>query len=551
MTAVEQGKRLLKYVTKEKKDVLNIYFYAILSGLVQLSLPLGIQAIISFAMGATMVTSIYLLIGFVVLGTWLVGYFRVMVMEIIEKIQQKIFVEYAISFSETLPNVKLEKTNQYYLPELVNRFFDTQNLQKGISKILLEIPTAVIQILFGIILLSFYHPWFLIFGGVVIIGVFVIFKYTSYKGIETSIIESDKKYHVVSWIEDIASSIKSFKINKHTQLHLKETDERVLDYLKYRTQHFKVLLFQYKSIIFFKVLITLVMLVIGTYLLVNQKLNIGAFIAAEIVVLTILNAVEKLIKSLESYYDVITSLSKLSKVTDLPKEEIQDDVLTIAEEIYRIEFKNVSFGFGDEYILKDLNFKISPKSLHVISGELSSGKSILVNLISGIYAPSSGHILYNEISSINLTQEEIRKKISIQTDDIDVFKGTVLENIQLGNEKTSVEKINAIAKKIGINQFSTNFTNGYLTKIQDGNSQLSYSNKKIILLLRALSTEHDVIILEDPYNGLSVDIKYRMFDFFKELSKEKTLIIVSQDHELIQISDHHFHLNKGNLEIIK
>jgi ABC-type bacteriocin/lantibiotic exporter with double-glycine peptidase domain len=73
MTAKEQGKRLLKYITKERKDVLNIYFYAMLSGLVQLSLPLGIQAIISFAMGATMVT-IYILIAFVVLGTWLVGF---------------------------------------------------------------------------------------------------------------------------------------------------------------------------------------------------------------------------------------------------------------------------------------------------------------------------------------------------------------------------------------------------------------------------------------------------------------------------------------------
>lgn len=183
MTAKEQGKRLLKYITKERKDVLNIYFYAILSGLVQLSLPLGIQAIISFAMGATMVTSIYILIAFVVLGTWLVGFFRVKVMEIIEKIQQKIFVEYAISFSETLPKIKLEKTNQYYLPELINRFFDTQNLQKGISKILLEIPTAIIHILFGIILLSFYHPWFLAFGAIVLVGVVLIFNYLNIRNL--------------------------------------------------------------------------------------------------------------------------------------------------------------------------------------------------------------------------------------------------------------------------------------------------------------------------------------------------------------------------------
>ena len=174
----EQGLKLFKYITKERKDVGNIYFYAVFSGLVQLSLPLGIQAIISYAMGATMVTSIYLLIALVVVGTWLVGFFRLKVMQIIEKIQQKIFVEYSIAFAEKLPKLNLTKINKYFLPELVNRFFEMPNLQKGISKILLDIPTAIIQIFFGIILLSFYHPWFLIFGLIVLLGVIFIFRIT-------------------------------------------------------------------------------------------------------------------------------------------------------------------------------------------------------------------------------------------------------------------------------------------------------------------------------------------------------------------------------------
>ena len=89
-TPKQHGYNLFKFSTKEKKDVTNIYFYAILNGLVYLSIPLGIQSIVSFVMGATMATSIYLLIIFVVIGTWLVGYFRLKVMQIIEKIQQKI-----------------------------------------------------------------------------------------------------------------------------------------------------------------------------------------------------------------------------------------------------------------------------------------------------------------------------------------------------------------------------------------------------------------------------------------------------------------------------
>ena len=110
----KSSRALFKYITKEKKDVTAIYVYAILSGLVQLSIPLGIQAIVSFVMGATMVTSLYLLIAFVVLGTFLTGFFRIKVMQIIEKIQQKIFVEFAIAFAEKLPKVDLSANKKYY-----------------------------------------------------------------------------------------------------------------------------------------------------------------------------------------------------------------------------------------------------------------------------------------------------------------------------------------------------------------------------------------------------------------------------------------------------
>ena len=90
MAYTDFSKKLLNYLKKEKNDVFTIYIYAILSGLVNLSIPLGIQAIVSYAFGATMVTSIYILIGFVTLGTWLVGFFQVRVMDILEKLQQKI-----------------------------------------------------------------------------------------------------------------------------------------------------------------------------------------------------------------------------------------------------------------------------------------------------------------------------------------------------------------------------------------------------------------------------------------------------------------------------
>jgi ATP-binding cassette, subfamily B, bacterial len=545
----QHGYNLFKYVTKEKKDVTNIYFYAILNGLVQLSVPLGIQSIVSFVMGATMATSIYILIAFVVLGTWLVGYFRLKVMQIIEKIQQKIFVEFSLAFAEKLPKVNLSATRKYYLPELVNRFFDTQNLQKGISKILLEIPTALIQILFGILLLSFYHPWFLVFGALVVICVVIIFRFTMESGIKSSIEESDKKYEVASWIEDIAASIKTFKLNSKTEAHLSGTDERVVKYLDDRTSHFRVLVFQYKTIIAFKVVITLVMLVIGTYLLVNQQLNIGAFIATEIVVLSIMAAVEKLIISLESYYDVIAALAKLNKVTTLQEEKFGEITFDHNNDGFEVEFKDVNFAFNDHHrILENINFKIPENSLTIISGQLGAGKSLLLNMMTGFYDPTSGSILFDKIPLKNIDKVSLRSQIGMYLEDMTIIKGTVYENITLGQNETSAEQILEIAEEIGIEDFSSQFSNGFFTNVSETDTEISFSSKKKILLLRALAGERRLLILEDPLDGMNDIFKTKMTEYLLKLKEKTTIIIVSEDKNLILEADQHLQVENGNVK---
>lgn len=547
----KSSKALFNYITKEKKDVTAIYAYAILSGLVQLSIPLGIQAIVSFVMGATMVTSLYLLIGFVVLGTFLTGFFRVKVMQIIEKIQQKIFVEFAIAFADKLPKVDLSANKKYYLPEMVNRFFDTQNLQKGISKILLEIPTALIQILFGILLLSFYHPWFLVFGAIVIIIVILIFMFTMDSGIQSSIEESNKKYEVASWLEDIASAIKTFKINSKTEMHLAGTDERVLSYLNYRTSHFKVLVFQYKTIIGFKVVITLVMLAIGTYLLVTQKLNIGAFIATEIVVLTIMTAVEKLIKSLESYYDVVASLAKLNKVTGLTEEHNENIILEPKSGGMELEFKEVAFAFNDnKSILSDINFSIKPNSITVISGALGAGKSLLLNMMAGFYEPSSGTLLFDKIPVKNLDKTSLRDKIGLYMDDMRIIKGSLQDNILLGRKDINTQDILQLSEAIGIDNLSSQFTDGFNTQLSETDTEISFSSRKKILLLRAILGSNRLLLLEDPLDGMNEEFRFKMIAHLQELKKKTTVIVVSEAPELMFIADQKLQLQNGSISNI-
>lgn len=547
MAYTDFSKKLLNYLKKEKNDVFTIYIYAILSGLVNLSIPLGIQAIVSYAFGATMVTSIYILIGFVTLGTWLVGFFQVRVMDILEKLQQKIFVEYAVAFAEKLPKLNLAKTNKYHLPELINRFFDTQSLQKGISKFLLELPVGIIQILFGLILLSFYHPYFIGFAIVVIASLFVLFLVTRDLGIKTSLAESDDKYEVASWLEDIARDVKTFKNSAFLETHLEETDQKLLSYVEQRTAHYKVLRFQYKTLIFFKVLITLFMLLLGTYLLINQKLNIGAFVATEIVILMIMSAVEKLVKSLEKYYDIVTSFTKLHKVLDLPEEE-QGSLLISQEAGHLLEAKEISFGYDlDKPIINNLSVVFPQNKISLISGKQGSGKTLLFNLLAGFYQPDSGKIIINHHPIENYANNELRKSIGFYMDDLELIKGSVLQNINLGNQNISAKEINELAENLGITNFSSLFAEGLLTPIQAADQRLSYTTKKLILLLRAFVGEKKLLFLEDPLEGFNTEVRNKMLQFIKKVSTDKTIIMVGNSKDYDTVIDAKYELSEGTL----
>ena len=210
LTAWQRFVNLLKL---DKKDLKQVFFYAIFAGLVNLSLPLGIQAIINLLQAAQVSTSWIVLVVLVTLGVVFVGVLQLMQIRIIENIQQKIFTRASFDFTYRFPKIKMSELRGIYPPELANRFFDTINVQKGLAKILIDFPAAILQIAFGLILLSFYHPFFIIYGVLLVILIYIVFKFTIEKGLRTSLKESDHKYRVAHWIQEIARSIVSFKLS--------------------------------------------------------------------------------------------------------------------------------------------------------------------------------------------------------------------------------------------------------------------------------------------------------------------------------------------------
>lgn len=521
--------RILNLVKLERKEITAVYIYAILNGLIQLSLPLGVQAIIGFVLGATMRASLIVLITLIVLGVLAAGIMQVNQMKIIEKIQQKLFVRYSLAFAEHIPKLDLKKTDHIYLPELVNRFFDIPVLQKSLSKILLDIPTASIQILFGLLLLSFYHPAFILFSTILVILLWLILRYTGKNGLQTSLEESSYKYMVAGWLAEIARVIKSMKLAKSNDLHLQKTDETVIGYLNARNSHFKILLFQYHLLVLFKTVITAAVLIVGTLLLVNQQLNIGQFIATEIVILLVLNSVEKLIINLESVYDTLTSIEKIGNLTDKPIEENGSVILPGSGKGLKLELKALSFSYNDETdVLHNISLQINSGEKVCVMGKNSSGKSTLIRLMAGAYTDFKGALLLDDLPIGNYDLASVRSQTGVLLNQQDIFHGTLWENISLGNKDISMETVIYYAGKTGLNNFIATLKNGYDSMLDPTGKRLPSNIIHKILLVRALAGKPRLLLLEEPWINTENTYRRQIIELLGEI-KETTVIVVSND----------------------
>ena len=524
-------KRFYNLLLLDKKDVLQLFFYAIFAGIISLSLPLGIQAIINFIQSGRVSVSWILLVVLVVLGVALVGVLSMMQLRITENLQQKIFIRSSFEFAGRLPRIKFEELYGIYPPELANRFFDTMAIQKGTSKLLIDFSAALLQIVFGVVLLSLYHPYFIVFGFMLLLLLYYIFKFSYNPGLETSLFESKFKYKVAAWLQEMARNNFSFRNELNYDYALQKNDSLVTDYLKYREKHFNVVKRQFTQLIIFKVIITASLLSVGGYLVLSQEMNIGQFVAAEIIILLVIGSVEKIILGLETFYDVLTAVEKIGVVTDmvLEDESVQENKSPYSD--ITLEIDNLSFKFPDskDDILKKINLQIHQAEKICVEGANGSGKTTLIRLLSGLIQPTSGYFYINDDTFQKIDLKQYRAQIGSVIYGETPFEGSIIDNITFKDPTISHENIKWAIESVQLSSYIKTLSNGLDTLIFPQGRQLSASNAQKILLARSIVHKPKILFYEDPTDTMDEKVANEIIDFITAPENKWTLIVSSKN----------------------
>lgn len=544
-------RRFFNLLAPDKKSILYIYIYAIFSGLIRLALPLGIQAIVNFIQGGQVSSSWAILVFIVILSVGLFGGLQIMQLIITENILQKIFARSAFEFAYRIPRIKMESVFRQYMPELTNRFFDTITVQKGLPKVLIDFSTSLLQMIFGLALLSFYHPFFVTYGLLLLVVLYLIYRLLWNKGLMTSLEESKYKYQVAYWLEEVARTMTSFKLTGGTEFPMEKTDYSVTNYIIARRKHFRVLITQYGFSIAYNIIVVAGLLILGGLLVINQQMNIAQFIAADIVIILVMTSTEKLIMSLATVYDVVTALEKIGQLTDKPLDDeggTRFEVVDTGAGI-NISVDGLSYSYPNSSaeVITNLTFNIQPREKICISGFSEAGKSTLIRLLAGLYPKHEGTIAYNQIPVKSFAIERLHYYVGENLEKTDIFYGTLMENITLGRQEVTHRDVLWVLNELKLMDFIKTLPDGLQAMLTSAGSTLPDSIRRKILLARSAVNKPELLLLEDPVAFLNRSARSGVSRFLCSQKNSWTLVGVSNDPIFASYCDRCIVLQEGQL----
>ena len=488
--------KLLALLAADKREIWYVYFYAILSGLISVLLPLSMQAIVNYVSGGEILNVIMVLIVAVILGTVVAGVLQIVQMTLVEVLQRRIFVKIAFEYAYRIPRIKESALYNYFTPELVNRFFDVLTIQKALPKVLIDITSNTLQIIFGLILLSFYHPFFVGLSFVLIIILFLIFRFMGPKGLQTSILESDYKYKLVHWLQEVAKSAHSFKIAGFTNAPVHKTDFLVRNYLNARSKHFQILRTQYSALVVFKVLIIASLLIFGTVLVTERTISLGQFLATEIVVILLLGAVEKLILSLDVVYDILTACEKVSKLTNLPLEKQGGLQFPKQNTKQGVALKTINLSLKlpqhSHKILENINFEIKENEKVWVRGSPEKLKAFS-QVLQGFY-DYEGNMRIDGLSSREIGLTHWRDILSVNYHKNEIFEGSIEENISMGKNHITLQDVFWAVEKTGLADWVYALPEGLRTQILAGGKGITEAYCSQIMVARCIAERPRMVI---------------------------------------------------------
>lgn len=530
--------RLGQMIFEDRFDLFLITVYTFFTGLFSLAIPLATQIIVNM-MAAGVFLQPLMVIAISVLGALsFVAFLRLLTLWLVEQIRQRTFARVALRLAYRVPRIKHSALSNEYLPELVNRFFDTITVQSGWFGFLLDAPAAALQVIVGLTLLAFYSPWLLLFDLAVIVFFLLEVFVFGFGGFRTRSAETTQRFRIAEFLEELARCAPGIKVNGTPPHLVTHVDKLLVEYVNLRRKHFNVLFRQATALFFFQALASAGMLGIGGALVVNRQLTMGQLVASLLIVNMVLPALERLVRNMQNVFELLSALGKIGYVEDLPLERRGGVELPRSSQGARVDIRGLSFAYQEgKEVLQGVDLSLAAGERISLFGPNGSGKTTLAAILAGLIDPGGGIVQVNGIDVRDADLNSLRKVVTLMSDDNEIFPGTVIDNITLGREDVSHMDVLWALDIVSFNDDLVSLPDGLKTELEAYGRNLSRGQIQKLLLARSIVKRPQLLIFDEAFTAIEEKTKLQILDRLYSEDLNWTIIDISHDADSIMRSD--------------
>ena len=542
--------RVTELLRGDWRDVAVIVVYAIGVGLCSLVFPVAVKSLVNTVAFGTLLQPVIVLT--CIVGGVLVfaGTMRVFQLYAVEILQRRLITRLGLTLAARIPHINLQQFSQKYGPEYVLRFFEVFQVQKGLAILLLDGVSLFFQVSLGLTLVSFYHPFFLAFALVLVAIVIVAFSLLGWNGVKSSVEESDAKYDVVTWLQDLASKATVFKSYAGEGFAARRADLLISKYLSKRSTHFHIIARIVIVALLLQAAASAALLGLGGWLVINGQLTLGQLVAAELVFSIILVSVSKMGKHVETFYDIAAGVEKLDAILDLPFEELSGSMMGVREAPAQLRIENVTVPTvgGSAPVLKDASLTINPGEKVVIWGGNGAGKSFLANLAFRLTEPEKGRVRLDEFNVSTIHPQELRDEVTLIRG-IEIFHGSIRDNLTVGRSSVTDVHIRAALEFVDLSEEVYSLPLGIETVLRGTAAPLSRGQALRLMVARGLLAKPRLLILDSTVDA--IDEQARKNLLLRLLSRDwpATTVVLTHEEDILPLFQKVYRLGNATITL--
>ena len=365
---------------------------------------------------------------------------------------------------------------------------------------------------------------------------------TGRSGLQSSLAESAAKYRVAHWLQQLARHADGFRLAGGSRLPMARMDAEVDDYLAHRQAHFRVLARQSMAVVVVKTLVTGGLLVIGAALVVNRRITLGQFVASELVIVTVLAGVEKLILSLSTVYDALTAVEKVAHLREVPVVAARapgDAALALPARPrgVAVEARGLTYHYPGqaEPALRDLSLDVAPDARVALVGAEGAGTSTLLRALAGLLPSYRGALALDGVSARDLDERALREAVGFVGPAPEPFEGTIEENVAVGRAGVTAADVAVALYTAGLRDFVRALPDGLRTRVAGGTLP-SHALRKLALA-RAIVGRPRLLLLDEFFHHLDADYKRGLLSRILDRRAGWTVIAASHDPAYLAACD--------------